>query len=651
MSNSWIIVQDAKQVYKSLLLEKVSQPMAYCFLATTPGAYFDMEKYGLPVRSTHEFTSTNDLNCIAWQNYQRVRYAVHNLESLLHVQIPDLPKDFRPFEAAEYQIKHFTDSIAFTLKELIEFCRAELPTKLLYWSNNCGMDGSPEVHFLKREKIGNFSFHPNDMTVASLILSNPLCWERLSVVPERLSIGGSTCTASPKLGWCCRISQLLNPNRRSVRTLLSGIMRTALRSKGQRLLVIGIADNSISFIKHAQSRYGVHVDWWTHYASNPIHLPTFREVSLDSSTDKSLKPMVQVARLSPPFEIKALWEFSEDDQPILDILWDRLVNFWKRRVPYLLLLYLRAIHYFEKYKPVAVLCGTTPEEAQVIFQAAKVCEVPSVSFQHGGGFGYLLVESTKLSDLRADFYAGYGPEGCRNLEKFAKNYGLTARAISIGWSRGAEIKAHARSSRSVGRININLQTLPHTAYKLIYATTNLSRDHRYGPYHFSIVHDTEYCLHQVQVIKVLSQLPDTYLLIKFNNKGWGENPVEHWVSQQKNSRMGMLKQGNFSTFLPWADLVVLDSPGTTLIEAMAAGKRVVYLDIGIFRWTSEGEALMRKTTIWVDKDPGWEEHLCKAIVELLKVSPPELTTNAFLAAYASLNFRPELLWEKLITVR
>ena len=79
--------------------------------------------------------------------------------------------------------------------------------------------------------------------------------------------------------------------------------------------------------------------------------------------------------------------------------------------------------------------------------------------------------------------------------------------------------------------------------------------------------------------------------------------------------------------------------------------RLVYLHLGILKWTPEGEALMRKSAPWVDVIPGWETHLGEAVVKGLEEPVISPQANGFLEAYANLDFRPELVWHKLEEIR
>ena len=653
MPKSWVIVQSAEDVERSLVSDEVSHAGPHSFLATTADAYFALRRHHLPGRSTHEFVSKDDLDQIALDNYEKVRGVILRLDQLLRCHIPELPAGFRPFEALEFQTKHLADSIAFTVKELAEFCKAESPEELLYWSNERS-DSSirPEEHALQLEAMGSSSLRTTGDTIASLVLSIHEWWERLGISTKRLATEVPVMKARGQSSWRRWIRRLINPNRlQAINALPPRTIFSLPRSKGKRLLIIGKADNIPPFINYAQSEHRTLIDWWTHFSYDPVRLPSLRQIPLDGSTEGITNVIAQGLQLPQALERRTLWEYWGDEQPVPEILWKRLTAFWRFKVPYLLSLHTKAIEYCEGYHPFAVISGTNSSVgAQVIGQAARDRGIPVVSFQHGGGHGYVHSPWLKLSDLRADIYAAYGPEGSRHLENVASGHGLTTKTVSIGWSKGSRLEKHTLSSGTKEKNDVNLPaTSETTGYKVMYAPTGLKGDTRYGPYHD--IHDTEYCLEQVKVILTLAKLPDINVLVKLHYKGAMANPLEQWIQDQRNPRIRALRGEKFAALLPLTDLVLLDVPPTTLIEAMAAARQVVYLHSGYFHLTAAGEALMRETATWVDKAPGWEVALSHAVVQALQAPAPEPKTNPFLAAYASLDFHPERLWETLEDVR
>jgi hypothetical protein len=346
------------------------------------------------------------------------------------------------------------------------------------------------------------------------------------------------------------------------------------------------------------------------------------------------------------------WDGAGEDGLLDGILRERLSAFWRWRLPRLHSIYARAIGYLVSHRPVGVVCGTAhADRFQVVGQAAKASGVPLVSFQHGGSYGYMQCEWLKLSDLRADIYAGFGPDGCAHLEDFSRDRGLAAKAVDIGWSHGADMvrcgkdaaKPGGRTpARGGGRGDAGRSSV-------LYVPTGMSGETLYGPDRFR--HDTEYCLEQVSVIEALRRVPDTRLAVKLHPKDAAVNPMGRWIQQLGEPRVSVIVDRPLPEVLEAIDVAVLDFPTTTLLEVMAAGRRLVYLHNGLMRWTPEGEALMRETAPWIDLGAGWEERLRDAVAQALDGPAPDPEANRFLSAYASLDFRPELVWDLLQKMR
>ncbi|MCX8214528.1 MAG: hypothetical protein OTJ97_08520, partial [SAR202 cluster bacterium] len=184
---------------------------------------------------------------------------------------------------------------------------------------------------------------------------------------------------------------------------------------------------------------------------------------------------------------------------------------------------------------------------------------------------------------------------------------------------------------------------------IMYVPTGLGGETRFGPDHG--YHDTEYCLEQVRVIEALRRVPDAVVIVKLHPKDDAPNPIERWVRRLDDARVRVLKGGRLPKAIEQSDLVVLDCPTTTLLEVMATASRLVYLHLGILKWTPEGESLMRKSAPWVDATSGWESRLGEAVVDALENPALKAHDNRVLDAYASLDFRPELAWNKLRDIR
>jgi hypothetical protein len=621
VSGSWVVVQKAEEVDRALEL-KSARSGTLSYLAVSAAAYFAFRERSVPCLGTHEFASRESTNEVASEGFGELRSLVLQLDDEIHERLPDMPKGFKPFEAFEHEYNKFVASASFAQMELREFVRQESPSELLYWDNSQELD--------RRSK----------QTLTSRLLDQQDWWAAIGVETRRIPGHPSALVPAGSRSWRSRLREFLNPNRTDgVNFLGWSLSRALFRGDRPRILVVGRSDNLISFTKYAIAKHSAQVDWWDHEPYAPVHMPTLGSIKLNGASygatgELGLLDVLEDAIVRS--KTHPSWGRDLDLQPVGNIVHKRLLDFGKR-VPRLLTTYGKSMDYFRSRRPSAIICGTADADlVQVVRQAAQASGIPMASFQHGGAYGYMHSEWMKLSDLRADLYVGYGSSGAVYLEGFAQSRGLPAKTVGIGWSHGT----------TAAQASLKPATFREGERRVImYAPTGLGGEIRYGPDHG--YHDTEYCLEQVRVIEALRRVPDAVVLIKLHPKDKAANPIERWVRQLDDDRVRVLVGGRLPKALGQSDLVVLDCPTTTLIEVMANASRLVYLDLGIMKWTPEGESLMRKSAPWVDVTPGWESRLGKAVLEALEKTAIKPHDNRFLDAYASLDFRPELVWDEL----
>jgi hypothetical protein len=585
---------------------------------------------------------------IASENFEKLRALTLRLDRAVHESIPGVPEGFKPFEAFESDFKKVADSVSFSLAELLGFVRAESPRELLYWDDSQAHGptgtsgfGPPTVEVAQGKRA-----------VASELLAERDWWSELGVETTRVPGPDRRSGSDRSRGWRTRLRDVLNPNRtEGVRILGRAMLPALLNGSSRPLLVVGKSDNAVSFAKHAMSANRVQVDWWTHERRAPARMPSLGRIRLEGASYDVYGEHDSLGGGAYPLDADTLWDHGDEDAPVVRSAHRRLRHLWTR-IPELFSTYKNAIAYFEARRPAAVICGTADSDRfQVIRQAATASGIPLVSFQHGGAYGYMHSEWLKLSDLRADLYVAYGAGGSGYLKDFAKSRDLTTSIVGIGWSRGATLSGGLKESATTTRQgSSNMRGGAGGGQRVImYVPTGLGGEVRYGPDHG--YHDTEYCLEQVRVIESLRKIPDVVVVVKLHPKDHTDNPMERWVRQLGDDRVQVLVGGRLPEALAQSDLVVLDCPTTTLLELMAMASRLVYLHLGILKWTPEGESLMRETAPWVDVTPGWETRLGEAVVQALEEPAPIPNDNRFLDTYANLDFQPVLVWDKLRDIR
>ena len=622
--NIWTLIQNPTEVQLALKLkERKNEDIS--FITTNAAAHFELMKYQVKFIDLYEFLSTKEYNEISRGNHDLVTNMTQDLDSTVHTQIQKLPSSFLPFEAFEAELKKFVDTASFYATQLTNFCNIKKPTKIYFWND------------INTERIDTDSlnmFQQNSRILSYLLQDK--WWESKGVLTINLPLSKNSDTVV-KISWRDRIRNFLNPNRIEILRFFGFSTKTMNIYKSSKILVVGKCENLLEFVKTVTNQNKINLDWWTHFDFNPITKNSLLPITIERfNIDDTDLPL-----LNNKIVNQILVESNNDVLPITQVISQKIQEYWQHNRSHVLLMYLRATSYFQKYRPVVAQCGTADTyRHQIMRQAAQAQKIPFISFQHGGAYGYVETEWIKLSDLRADFYAGFGATGCSYLNDLSRSGNCNTKAFPLGWYYGKKIADKTVSNQSlVNRIN---QTSP---TKILYIPTGLIGNMRYGPNHD--LDDTEYCIKQIDIIETILQIPNVELTVKIHPKDLNPNPIPGWINEKNNPRLKFATVGKLTEILEGMDLAILDVPTTALIEIFATGTPLIYLDLGVMKWVDKAEKLFRKTTPWIEMKTGWQENLTKTTSEALKTRTLNPYLNPFLAEYASLYYEPQVFWEKI----
>ena len=276
---SWVVVQNAAEVELTLTLDG-AQSGSLSYLATSAAAYFALKERGLACRGTHEFTSRESTDHVAFDNFEKLGSLTLGLDEAVHERVPGMPEGFKPFEAFESDFKKVVDATSFAMMELLRFARAESPSELLYW------DDSQEDHHTESSDVAppRGEAELGKQTLASEFLAERDWWSGLGVETTRVPGPTKPSVAGPSRSWRRRIRSALNPNRTEGVRILGRTMTSALFRGGRRpLLVVGKSDNAVSFVKHSIVTHQAQVDWWTHNFYKPVCMNTLGGIRLNGA--------------------------------------------------------------------------------------------------------------------------------------------------------------------------------------------------------------------------------------------------------------------------------------------------------------------------------------------------------------------------------
>ena len=622
----WIIVQSRAHIEAALRSKPEFREEAR-WLATTPDGFFCFGSYDIAGRALHHFSTESDLRPIAEQNFALVSSLVSELDSRLREG--GYGADFLPFRALEFQLKCNADSIRFALAEFVAFLAEEDPSELVCYSN--ARDSSLSATKLHPKPPPDLAAH-NLYTDAGSAIDVILHHANLpiTVTIERLDPAEAN---QSKSSWLSTAKSLFNPNlvTRGRRGGIGSILPFARRPKqGPRILVVGECPNASAFLDYAALTGKASIDRWTHFR--------FRGCSgkLSDAIPRTLPRRFTSAE--PLLRRGGLVQSQNSSDSPADRIF-ALIMEWMvlelagSTIPALADLYVYSAELIGRLQPdFAVATTLGRSDVQVVAQAARQADVPLISFQHGGGYGFMSTPWLSLTDLRADVCASLGD----SVGDGIKSCALPPREGDSGFP----------SFVNVGWSDFTPALPSDGGPTVLYAPTGLMGDYRYGPYHD--MPDVRYCEMQRALLDTIASIEGVRVLFRFHPKDKVYNPIREIAAGISGVEVVSPGDESFVESLQRCSVIVLDAPTTTLLEALGAGRPIVYFDAGIFKWTTEGKHLSKEVCDWVDTSDGWESRLKQILSRLLSSGSSLNTGSRFEKAYADPDFRPDRLLRVLL---
>lgn len=641
MPGSWIIVEDTEQAEAAIRL--VDQDARRRCVTTTAGAYYSLTKRSVPAVSLHTYLTFNELNKISENSEVYASRSCNRLDTEFRMAYPHIAENFKPFDALLYQFQRVLCVFSLRYEELTRFCQDERPNELLFWNSSQEMFDMVESNLTGANRQP-FTFKPNE-TITSVLLHHTHWNEQFDIhlMPLYSEIHSTLDEPAKLIRFRSLLKSILNMNRwRGFGTIGWHSIKPKWRDLS-RIVVLDSGANVLDFVIHAISRKEVTIDWWTNWQVGPVSLRTGLGVKLPQLRSNGFLENWNESKIREMVE--GAWVVADNDlsEPVSHALKSRLEQFALIRIPMLASLYQRSVQYFRKRRPVSACCGgTTGDALQIIAQAARQVGVPVMTFQHGGNVGYVVLRGFFTSDLKVpDIFCTYGDGVSETLDKQTKDHGFSTKVVTIGWRWQGQQAMYRFGKRKQSRsqpVGLHAGTNKRI---LMYVSTGLLGNNRHGPHYW--YDDTAYFIHQTELVSLLMKQTEFEIIIKLHYKDKMYNPIKDYVKDHGLDKIRIMQKQHLSTVLPKADLVLIDWPSTTLLEALAMNRRVIYLDLGLLKWIPEARNLLKRNTCWIDKKEGWQDIVLQALKNPSCGQGVQLD-NAFSKAYAISDYNPTQVW-------
>jgi hypothetical protein len=129
--------------------------------------------------------------------------------------------------------------------------------------------------------------------------------------------------------------------------------------------------------------------------------------------------------------------------------------------------------------------------------------------------------------------------------------------------------------------------------RVVYVMTKIMGDQRYFSWH--ILPDIAYWRLQRSVIELCCRSPRVQLTAKLFPGEARTNPLESWIREQGFENCRIVRDRPFTEVMAGADLLIVDNPATTLLQALSTRARVItFAEAPFMRFFPEAAALLER---------------------------------------------------------
>ena len=261
--------------------------------------------------------------------------------------------------------------------------------------------------------------------------------------------------------------------------------------------------------------------------------------------------------------------------------------------------------------------------------------VPTVVAQHGGFVGYLEYPMLPFSELQlADYFLCYGDGVRETVERLGVDHVRTnalraAQPSTVGSAALDRLCTRRRVPGPVERPRHRLRA----RRTILYVPTELMGDWRYFSRH--IYPDIWYWRLQRAVVERCERVADVELIVKLDPRDRLTNPLAAWARRTRVRRCRLVQTPPFAELLARADLILIDSPATTLLQALTTDQPIIVLaDTRFMRLYPEAQQLLSARAIVTTNQPAFLQEI-DAMLRRPVWRAPEPINDEFLCRYGT----------------
>ena len=535
-------------------------------IALSPFAIYELDKQDIPYRLPEDYYDPQELYQLGMDNYQKAENLCAIIDNSIHTACPVTAKlGIKPALFSFHQLKILYDAATIRMSQLFKVINTEKPGAIFIYDSKSYPFGvsekAPYLLFDNRESIYRHLLALAGWKIPIVVLPHIQQSEE-AYTHRKVYQGVSTKLKRKVAGWLQPHPQLLDlvvtVRRRGWHGLYHRLRSYLQTNKKVPILLFGTGYNWDDSREELQSAGIGHIfrmpDYLRHWLSEP---------SSDKGDSKDILNAWEGLRINSEFRRFFMW----DDIDFFPVVEERLRFLVERLTPACLKAYEEASELIENRRIRAVLSSSLSTcMGHSVAQAAHNARIPVVLWQHGA-YGYFdWVTGTYNDILPSDFLFAFGEGVVDKYRTVAKHYGT--QIVPMGSATLDELCRNSRLTRMRLGLNVNRKVI-------LYVTTIFVQNNLYitflPPFSDNLLWQT-----QRSIIDILGKHSEYSIIVKTHpNPMYRETPLRSYTKGKGLENILFIRnEYSFTELLPGADIIVIDLPATTLLQALTTSKPI-----------------------------------------------------------------------------
>lgn len=558
-------------------------------IALSPFAMYELEKQDIPYSILEDYYDPQELLQLGLDNYQKVETFCSIIDNSIHKACPIIAEqDIKPALFSIYHLKIIYDAATVRLFQLFKIVNAEKPNVIFVYNDRDYPFGisekAPYLLFDNRESVYTHLLKLPGWKIPVVIL--PHVQQPEGVYAQRKSYQAITGKLRDKVVKWLRF----HPELYDLAVAVQKKQRSGLFVKlkgyltGNKNIPVLLFGGGYNWDDCREELQAVGIapifrmpDDLGHWLSEP-----FPE-KVDSG---SLRDAWEELQTDSEFRRFFMWE----DIDFFPVVEERLQFSVVRLTLACLKTYGGGSELLKNRGIKAVLASTlTTCTSRSAAQAAHSAGIPVITWQHGS-YGYANQVSVIYHDMMgADILFVFGEGVVEQYAEPARRLGT--QLIPLGSASLEDLSKKKLQTKAKKLVKLNPEKKV-----VLYITTNLYRNSLYisFPPPFS---DNHYWHTQRATLDVLGQHQDYTIVVKTHPAtAYRDTPLPWYAREKEFGNCQFIRDECSSTdLLPLADVVVIDFPSTTLLQALTTSKPI-FVYTGHLHIDDQAQKLLERRT-------------------------------------------------------